>query len=120
MASEQVVSPQSVLAKRQEALIGNLSGIQHQTMSLKRAKYRVVRRVAKWVTLHFHYASYGVPRHSILHAIGRRSLKWDVHEKDDKDATIVWLDRWEHADLTNLRTFKVGLASFVVREAVFV
>ncbi len=35
----------------------------------------------------------------------RRELKWDIVK--DKDATIVWLDKWEMADLTNLRSFKV-------------
>lgn len=35
-----------------------------------------------------------------------RELKWDIVK--DKDASMVWLDKWEMTDLTNLRHFKVS------------
>lgn len=62
-------------------LTAKLRVIPHHAISLRRNKYRVVRRVAK-------------------------QLGWDIAR--DKDASIAWLDKWETADMANLRYFKVG------------
>lgn len=78
-------SPAATAAAEARAarLLSALSSVPPHTVGLRRAKYRVVRRVA-------------------------RTLGWaTTDDEKDRGATLVWLDKWENGDLGNLRHFKV-------------
>lgn len=64
-----------------DVLLHKLRVVPHHAISLRRNKYRVIRRVAK-------------------------QMGWDIMKKD-KDASFFWLDKWETNDMTNLRFGKV-------------
>jgi hypothetical protein len=66
------------LAAWQRALLSRrgIWRVQRHRISLKRSKYMVVR-------------------------VATSEMKWSS-VKEDKDASIVWMDRWENSDLSNL------------------
>jgi len=71
----------SISHKRQEDLLRRLSQTPMHAVSLRRSKYKVIRRIT-------------------------RELKWPIVK--DKDASFVWLDKWDIPELSNLRNYKVG------------
>ncbi len=67
---------QQRLARAQRTLLSNLWHPQKHRICLRRSKYMVVRMAS-------------------------RALHWST-VKEDKDSSVVWLDRWESGDLMNL------------------
>jgi hypothetical protein len=67
--------------KRQEDLLCRLSQTPMHAVSLRRNKYKVIRRITK-------------------------EMKWPIVK--DKDASFVWLDKWDIPELSNLRNYKIG------------
>jgi len=67
---------QQKLARAQRTLLSNLWHPQKHRICLRRSKYMVVRMAS-------------------------RALHWST-VKEDKDSSVVWLDRWESGDLMNL------------------
>ena len=80
-AASLISSFTSIAYKRQEDLVRRLSQTPIHAVSLRRSKYKVIRRIT-------------------------RELKWPIVK--DKDASFVWLDKWDIPELSNLRNYKVG------------
>jgi len=75
VGSSSTYSPSSLVAG-QRTLLQKLSRPPRHKICLRRAKYMVVRMAS-------------------------RALQWST-VKEDKDASLIWLDRWESGDLMNL------------------